>query len=220
MNTFIYFLLVFGYLCFLIWGLILSKRSMLDFTSVLLLVIVGLVYDNLIIALGKFIGEGKLLEGLSTLRYWLHALFTPTLILFAWSIGENLGLPWAKKKFWKVIFSLLTAGLILYELFTSVIGLKLKANEDNGIFTYESIESVSPVMVILVTLVLFIMGIILVKRFHFPWLLIGTVVMISGSITAAWIKNFPIMNSLEFLLILSLLLTKRYQVRESEKMNT
>lgn len=185
-----------------------------------LLVIVGLVYDNLIIALGRFFGEGKLLEGLSFVRFLLHALFTPLLILFAWSIAFKLDLAWAKKKFWKIVFSILTIGLILYELFTSVIGLKLRAKRENGVLTYESIESVSPVMVILVTLVLVIMGIILIKNFHFPGLLIGTIIMTLGSVLAIWISNFPIMNVLEFLLVLSLLLTKRFQIRNSKKPNT
>lgn len=220
MNTFIYMLLAFGYLCFLIWGLILSNRNLVSLTNVLMLVILGLFYDNSIIALGKFIGEGQMLEGLSTVRFLLHALFTPLLILFAWGIGFRLGLPWTKKKFWKVIFTIMTLGLILYELVTSVFGLKLKAKEANGLLTYENIESVSPVMVILVTIVLFIMGCILVKKFHFPWLFIGTSIMILGSFLAVWITDFPIMNVLEFLLILSLLLTKQFQVRESEKPST
>ncbi|QCR31155.1 hypothetical protein [Lysinibacillus sp. SGAir0095] len=219
MNTFIYFFLAFGYLCLLIWGLILSKKSVLNLTNVLLLVIIGLIYDNFIIAIGRFIGEGNLLQGLSYGRFLLHALFTPTLILFAWRICFKLGLPWAKQTYWKVIFSFLTIGLILYELLTSVIGLKLRSKEEHGLLTYERIDSASPVMVIFVTLVLLIVGIILMKKFHFSWLFIGTTVMIVGSLLARWITHIPIMNGLEFLLILSLLLTRQFQVRESEKLN-
>ncbi|MFC7686423.1 phospholipid phosphatase [Ureibacillus sp. GCM10028918] len=216
MNTFIYFLLAFGYLGLLVWGLILSKKDIWNLTNVLLLVIVGLIYDNLIIAAGSFIGEGELLEGLSYARFCLHALFTPTLVLFAFGICSNLGLIWAKKTYWKVIFSFITLGLVVYELFTSVIGLELRAKEENGLLSYESVESAGPVMVILVTVVLVIVGIILLKKFRFPWLLTGTLVMIFGSLLGIWIKNFPITNILEFLLILSLLLTKQFQVRMSE----
>lgn len=216
MNTFIYFLLTFGYLCFLGWDLKLSKNCLLNFTNVLLLVIAGLVYDNFIIALGRFIGESELLESLSYVRYWLHALFTPTLVLFAWCICFKLGSAWAMKTFWKVAFSLTTLALILYELFTSVIGLKLRAKEANGILSYENVESASPWMVILVTTILVIVGILLLKKFRFPWLLVGTSVMMIGSSLGIWIKDFPIMNILELLLILSLLLTKQFQVKMSE----
>ncbi|KGR76267.1 hypothetical protein [Ureibacillus sinduriensis] len=216
MHTFIYFLLAFGYIGLLVWALILSKKSLWNVTNVLLLVIIGLVYDNLIIAAGRFIGEGELLEGLSYARFWLHALFTPTLVLFAWCICFNLGMPWAKKTFWKIAFPLITLVLILYELFTSIIGLKLRSKEEFNVLSYESVEPSSPVMVILVTAALIIAGILLLKNFRFPWLLIGTAIMLVGSIVGIWIKNFPIMNTMEFLLILSLLLTKRFQVKMSE----
>lgn len=51
--------------------------------SVIFLVGLGLVYDNALIAVGKFIGEGTLLEALNLARYWSHAFLTSLLILFA-----------------------------------------------------------------------------------------------------------------------------------------
>ncbi|MGY0691860.1 hypothetical protein ACW2QC_03595 [Virgibacillus sp. FSP13] len=218
MNTFLFFFLGFGYLCLFIWGLILSRNhGLLNLTNVILLVILGLVYDNLIIAFGRFIGEGNLLETLSYVRFWLHALFTPTLILFAWSICFRIGLPWAKKTFWKVLAWLMTIGLILYELLASIKELELEPKWKNGVLTYESaVQSDSLIMVIIITLVLGIVGIILMKKFRFSWLFIGTLVMISGGILAIWIKNFPIMNVLEFILIVSLLMTKQFQIRNQK----
>lgn len=220
MHTFIYFLLAFGYIGLLVWGLILSKKEIRNLANVLLLVIFGLIYDNLIIASGRFIGEGDLLEKLSYARFWLHALFTPTLVLFAWCICFNLSMRWAKKTFWKVAFTTITLALTLYELFTSIIRLELRLKKEYDVLSYGSVEQSSPVMVILVTVALIIVGIILLKKFHFPWLLIGTTIMIAGSIVGIWIKNFPIMNTMEFLLILSLLLTRQFQVRMSETSST
>src|SRR5699024_2414980 len=165
-------------------------------------------------AFGRFIGEGNVLESLSYVRFWLHALFTPTLILFAWSIYSRTGLPWAKKRFWKVLAHLITIGLILYELFASVKGLKLEPSWKNGVLTYESAgQSVGPFMVISITIILGIVGLLLVIKFRFFWLFIATLVMISGGILAIWIKNFPIMNVLEFLFIVSLLWTKQFLIR-------
>ena len=37
----------------------------------------GLVWDNGVIGIGKYIGEGDLLEGLNVTRFWVHALATP-----------------------------------------------------------------------------------------------------------------------------------------------
>lgn len=218
MDTFLFFSLGFGYLCLFIWVIFPRRRhSLLNLTNVLLLVILGLIYDNLVIAIGSFIGEGDLLQGLSYVRFWLHALFTPTLILFAWSICFRIGLPWAKKTFCKVFVYLMTIGFILYELLTSIRGLELESNWRNDVLTYENAsQSDSPVMVILITLVLGIVGFILMRKFHFSWVFVGTLVMILGSILAIWIKNYQIMNVLEFLFIISLLMTRQFQFKWQE----
>src|SRR5690625_151429 len=182
MDTFLFFLLGFGYVCLLIWGLFLARNhGLMNLTNVLLLVILGLIYDNLTIAFGRFIGEGNVLENLSYVRFWLHALFTPTLILFAWSIYSRTGLPWEKKRFWKVLAYLITIGLILYKLFASVEGLHLEPTWNNGVLTYESSgQSVGPFMVIIITIILGIVGLLLMIKFRFFWLFIGTLVMKIG----------------------------------------
>jgi hypothetical protein len=213
-NSLLFFFLGFAYLLLLIWGMILSKKyGLLNLYNLLFLVIIGLIYDNFIIALGREIGEGNTLENLSYLRFWLHALFTPTLILSALYICQEFGFIWAKKTFWRTVFSLLTIGLIFYELLTSVKGLELESVWRNGVLTYEpSGDSNSPIMVGAVTLVLIFIGLIFLKKFHFPWLFISTILIILGGISQIWLKNFPIMNILEFLLVASLLLTKQFQV--------
>lgn len=213
METVLFFLLGFGYIGLFIWGIRLSKNhGLFKLSSVVMLVIIGLIYDNFIIAFGSSFGEGKLLENLSYVRYWIHGLFTPTLILFAWNICMRAGLPWAKKTVWKIFAYLLTISLILLELLTSVRGLKLEATWKNGVLTYESVgQSGNPIMVITITIVLGIVGWILLRKSHFPWLLIGTIVMMVGGGLIIWLNWFVWMNVLEFLLIVSLLRTKQYQ---------
>ncbi|WP_440896345.1 hypothetical protein ACS127_17765 [Amphibacillus sp. Q70] len=218
MDTIIYGLLTIGYLLLLIWGLKLGQNHRLfEPSNLLLLVIIGLIYDNAIIGLGRFIGEGQTLANLTYLRYWLHALFTPTLVLFAWQICIKLGLPWAKNRIAKGLIFLITLGLIFYEWFSSIRDLVLEPTWKNGILTYESVvQQKFPLMVIITTVIVGIIGAILLKKFRFYWLLVGTIIMIVGSILAIWIKNFPIMNGLEFLFIFTLLKTKQFQI---EKLN-
>lgn len=215
METMLFFVLGFGYLILFIWGIMLSKKhGWRDWTNVILLVIIGLIYDNFIIAFGSFIGEGTTLENLSYGRFWLHALFTPTLILFAWSICFKSHLPWTKNMIWKSMAYLPTIGLILYELFTSVRGLELEPNWENGVLTYDSAgQSDAPLMIILITVVLGIVGIIFIVKFRFYWLFFGILIMTSGSILGIWIQADSLMNILEFIFIVSLLLTKRFLVR-------
>ena len=56
-----------------------------------LVVAVGLVYDNTVIAAGAAIGQGALLEGLNWVRYAIHALATPLLVMFAWDVAARAG---------------------------------------------------------------------------------------------------------------------------------
>ena len=43
----------------------------------------ALVYDNAIIGVGRFIGEGPFLEGANLARFWIHAFVTPKLVAWA-----------------------------------------------------------------------------------------------------------------------------------------
>jgi len=210
MNTFVYFLLGIAYVLLFIWGVWLAKQRGIQVSDVLLLVTIGLIYDNTIIALGRFIGEGVFLENLSYARYWLHALFTPTLILYTWSICFEMGFSFAKKTFWKTAAYLLTFGLIIYELFLYIDQLKLQPTWENELLIYDHEGQLGfPLMIVCVTLALFIVGIIFLKMVKFPWLLVGVIVMCVGSSLSIWLKEFPIMNVMEFILMLSLLSVKK-----------
>lgn len=212
METVIYFILVVGHLCLFVWGFMLLKlHGFFRVSNFVLLVLLGLIYDNFIIAIGRFIGEGELLENLSLARYWLHALFTPTLLLIAWSIYHRSQLPLSNKKIWKNTATLATLGLILYDFVRSVLGLELEANWRNDILTYENTnQSGSPLMVISVTLTLAAVGFLLMTKRKSPWLFIGTMLVCFGSICARWIKTFPIMNTAELLLMISIMVTLQY----------
>lgn len=212
LNTIIYFLLGLGNFIVLFWGISLARTyGFLTIANVILLVLLGLIYDNVIIAMGKYIGEGNTLESLNLLRYWLHTFITPTLILFAWSTYYRTGLPTAKKTGWKVLAAILTIGLILYESLTTLVGLELRPSWKKGVLTYEG--SGSALMVIVITLVIGVAGFILWKKSHFPWLFIGTLSMVLGGILAGWLNSFPIMNILELLFMVSILMTKQFQDR-------
>ncbi|GGA74331.1 hypothetical protein [Ornithinibacillus halotolerans] len=216
MNTIVYFSLGFGYILLFIWSLLLSKNhSLANLTNTIMLVIIGLIYDNFIIALGRFFGEGGVLESLTYSRYLFHAFFTPTLIIFAWSISQTLDFSWAKKLAWKRTLILLTAGLILYELITSIFGLKLEPNWSNGVLTYESNEQ-SGLIVIVVTFVLFVFSILLIKKHRLYWPLVGVLFMLLCAVLQRWFNDFPLMNIAEFILIVSLLLTKRFVVQNEK----
>jgi len=210
-STIIFYLFSFGYICLLIWGFFLAQNKFSHTSNVLLLVIVGLIYDNVIIASGKFIGEGALLQTLSYLRFYLHAIVTPTLILFAWSMYDHINVeePDPQPSF-KILAYLITIGLISYELMTLITGLELMAKREYGLLTYDTTSSMGmPMMIIIVMIVLGLVGFILLRVERNFWMLLGTILTFIGSILTIWFKHPALMNGFEFLLIVSLLITKQ-----------
>lgn len=208
-----FYILALVYLILFVGELVyIKKHSFQIYLNVLVLVLFGLLYDNLMIASGASIGEGDTLEVLSKVRYILHALFTPTLLLFALGVCLHLNLITIKKMLWKGSTYLLTIGFILYELFTSVFGMELVPKWKYGILTYESTATTGfPIMIIMIYLAFIVIGFWLVKRYRFPWLLLGTVIMIVGGVITIWIKFEPMMNFCELLFMLSLVITRRFK---------
>lgn len=80
------------------------KEKTYTYVLFLPLVITGLFYDNLIISLGTFISEGKTLYLLSIFRFWFHALFTPTLLLFGYALAKQANILSANKKYLNFYF--------------------------------------------------------------------------------------------------------------------
>lgn len=208
-DTIIYFFLTFAYVLLLIWAISITRREEgLDYaTTFLLFVIIGLIYDNGIIALGKFIGKGELLQNLSVVRFIWHSLFTPTLILFGYRICKQINLSWTHKPYLQFGFILLTISLIIYEFTTSTIGINLEPNWKHDVLVYQAVDHSIPIMILIVTIVLFIISIILIKKCHSYILFFGIVLMVLGSIISNWMKYPPLMNLLEFVLLFTLVKT-------------
>lgn len=212
-------LLFFGYfavyLVLLIWGIRLAKQHGWNtLSNVLLLVIVGLVYDNAVLALARFIGEGNLLEGLSYLRFYMHAFFTPLLVLFALSTLKRAEVQWVLKKVVAVVFYLITLSLIIYELFVEVSGLSLSTNWEYGVLSYSNAEASSdvPLMVLIVSIILIISSLFVWRKQKWIWFFIATVIMLIGNAFPISLPSAAVTNAFEIILIVGLFFTKKFQI--------
>ena len=214
MDTFLYFFFLASYVVLFIWGIALAKKyGWVSPSNVLLLVIFGLVVDNALLAFGRYIGPGQFLESISYVRYWGHALFTPTLVLFAWDSLKKADIGWAKNSIVKFITYILMIALIVYELFTETLGLKLQADWKYGVLSYSNATSSSgpPFMVLIVSLVLIVSAFMIWREQKWIWYLLGTVIMTIGSAVPLPIKSDAYMNGFELILLFSLLATKHFQ---------
>lgn len=212
MDTFLYFLYTFLYTALLIWGLYgIRKQELAKWSSVIYIVILPLIYDNLILATGKWIGEGELLESLNLSRFCLHALITPLLVMCSIGTLRESGIEWAKKKWLVIVGIIYTIGLMVFEFSVEVVGLEIEVVKEYGVVSYSNVEEATgpPIMVLFVTLILIVASAIVWKKTKWPIFFIGAVVMTIGSAVPLNIESGAMTNAFELFLIFTLIWTKR-----------
>ncbi|MCY9003337.1 hypothetical protein [Peribacillus frigoritolerans] len=209
MDTILYFCYSIIYMILFIMGMALLRqdRKLFSYSSFLLLVTFGLIVDNLIIASGKFIGDGPLLMSLNALRFWSHGFITPTLILFGWGMAKRIHISFTKKTIVPYFFLFLTAGLIIYEFIENMHKTFVPIYE-YGVLRYVSEESSGPpLMVLIVTFILLVISIYIFIRTRWIWMLLGVIVMIVGSAIPIPIESSAVTNAFELIFLCSLWLT-------------
>ncbi|WP_163581036.1 hypothetical protein [Gracilibacillus saliphilus] len=220
MDFYLYILITLSYIVLLVVGLIKKRgKNIRSLTFFLYVVIAGLIVDNAIIAFGKFIGTGSFLEKLHLLRYWIHAIVTPTLILFCLGVLRKLG----KKGFHSVrairITLTFTGVLILIEIMTVVANIELKPVSEYGILHYVAQTEIegSHLMIICVSVILLVTGFVLYRNTKWKWMLAGAIIMGIGSALPIEVESTAFTNALELLLMISLVAT---DITFSKKENT
>jgi hypothetical protein len=208
MDPFIFGAFALAYLGLPVW--VLKKQRFWTLMSVLAAVMLALVYDNGILAIGSLIGEGALLEGLNLARFWLHAFVTPTLILFSLGAMRQAGIGWAQKTWAALLFWAATIAAVVVEFTTVLSGLELQKSESYGVLSYSSAGEASgpPAMILIVLAALLVAGIFLAWKAGSWWMLAGTIAMTLGSMFNPDIPSNAATNLFELILIASLALTK------------
>lgn len=118
MDTVLFLGFALAYLALLIWGLGLAARhGWWTPANLPLLVVAALVYDNAALGLGRFIGEGPLLEALNYARYYIHAAITPLLVAWALHTLRRAGFGWAQARWYQVVSIAAALALTVVEYF-------------------------------------------------------------------------------------------------------
>ncbi|ROO90436.1 hypothetical protein EDD29_8161 [Actinocorallia herbida] len=152
---------------------------------------VGLAYDNGAIAVGSVLGFGDALEAVNVPRYWIHALFTPLLVvigaLLARRLGVSVGTPVLAGA------GVLAAVLVVLGLVTEAFGLHLKPETYADALRYVHAEPGGPPMAAIATIiVLGVIGAVVWRKAGVPWLFAGAVTMfVAAGVGFAhfWISN-------------------------------
>ncbi|BBH67340.1 hypothetical protein ACTI_40250 [Actinoplanes sp. OR16] len=192
----------------LLLGLVVTlRRRQPDWAlTLLILVIIALIWDNAVIALGSTIGEGGMLRALSVPRYVTHALLVPLLIMVAVGLGRRYGVRFFAGRIVPGVFGVLTLALVAVGVQKDVIALDLEATRYADTLRYTNAASEGPpIPAIVAILVMIGVGVALLVRARWPWLLAGAVVMFAAAAAAPsilWLSNFG-----ELALILTVWLT-------------
>lgn len=217
MDPFIYALYSLSYLFLFLLGMKLSTRiGFFTLKNILMLVTFGLVYDNSVLALGSIIGEGSFLRGLNLMRYWIHALVTPALILFSLASVSETGINWLKGRVAFISANLLTVAMIITEMLQNTVGIAIEPAQKYGVLSYEpAVSKDPPIMIIGVSIVMLLAGLILWKKLKWKWMAIGVLVMGIGSAVPLPLKSEAATNGFELVLLISLWATKAFLDKKS-----
>jgi hypothetical protein len=189
-------------------GLVIAlRRRHPDWTlTLLVLVILALIYDNAVVAIGSTLGEGSLLETLSLPRYVTHALLVPLLIMVAVGLARRYDVRFFAGRVTPGVFGALTVLLIALGAWADIVTLDLEPNRYADTVRYTNAAANGPpIPAIIAILVMIGVGVALAVRARWPWLLVGGLVMFAAAGAGAsilWLGNVG-----ELALILTVWLT-------------
>ncbi|MBT9314065.1 hypothetical protein [Leptothoe spongobia] len=181
MGKLIYSAYTSAHLLLLAVGIYLLDKSPNQGTVILLLVLGGLVYDNLIITVGDTIGEGQYLKFLNQLRYWCHGLFSPLLLVVTLQILKIAEIVWVSHPLIYPFTWALAIGLVLIEVLTRMTRLTLRPIVFSNTLRYKEVVPSKEIPTILVISLMIMAGILLWQQVGFPWLFLGSLTMLLGS---------------------------------------
>lgn len=215
LDTALFLAYAVAYAALLAWGLSGLRGGPIGRPAALpLLVVMALVYDNAVLGVGRYVGEGPVLEGLNVARYWLHALLTPLLVVAAWWLLRQAGVRWAHTRAAAAVAVALAAALVVLELVTVVAGLSVEPRWEHGVLSYtDTTSSRPPLMVVVVGLVLVVAGFLVWRRTGWVWLLAGSLVMVLVGAIPLPVQSGAATNLGELVLLSSVVATARRLTR-------
>jgi hypothetical protein len=163
----------------LVWAIRNWQKTRASYEILPIIVIIGLVLDNSIIALGSTIGEGDTLKNLNAVRYIAHSLFTPLLIIWGYGVARRMGLGWAQSKRNHAVFCIIAVAMILLGSYSDIVRLSLEVKAEEGLLRYVNVGGIKgPPIPSIVTIVVLIGVGIAVWRKNKSWgLAVGSIVM-------------------------------------------
>ena len=211
MSIFLYILYTIANLALVVWGVTVWRNTRRVGTLLIILVTLGVAYDNLILSLGSWLGAGPLLRGLSVPRFVLHQLVLPWLIYAGYEQARVAGHGWAQHPASKWIALALTLFVIGLGVLTRLAGLRLEPEVVDGVTRYMAIGTKGPSLVSILSIgFVGIVAVGLWVRNRWPWEALATVLVLVGEgIPVEWVRR-GLGSGLEVLFLAVMLVTDRW----------
>jgi hypothetical protein len=181
------------------------RRTGLAVAAMLLIPQFFLIWDNLIVGIGRYIGFGELLEALSWPRFWAHWISGGWLTIAAGSILRLADIDWAKRAVVMGAFCVVATLGILYDLpyfWTKdlvpvceydLIRYSVQVSEATRCSVDQPLVSGGPPLVPIMTCLIVIgAGAVLAIKRRFPWLMVGGILMFVSA--TPWFARFKLDN--------------------------
>lgn len=205
-----------------IWAFTLWRKERTATAFALMLPPLTVVYDNLMIALGSYIGPGPLLEALTIPRFAGHALFTPIWIVAAVGLVVRSG-AFARRERAVVIGSWALYGvMVVIGLINEVISFSGELVYEGDVVYYTNVGRLftPPPPSLTMLLVVLVCGAIVAwrTRGRWPWMLLGSLPVLASQAIRTDEVSFVLVNSSEVIMSLSLVATLVYLRRREREL--
>ena len=211
MSTILYPLYTLAHLVVAGWGLSVWRLSRRIGTLLIILVGLGVAYDNLILSLGNSLGAGPLLLGLSVPRFVLHQLILPWLIVAAFQQAKVAGQRWANHRASGWIILALTLAVMIAGILTRLVPLNLEPAVMDGVTRYVAVGTKGPPLVSILSIgFVGFVGLLLWRRNGWRWeFLAAVLVFIGEGIPVEWVRRI-LGSGFEVLFLIAMLTTDRW----------
>ncbi|MGI9233521.1 MAG: hypothetical protein ACR2RD_07825 [Woeseiaceae bacterium] len=139
------------------------------------IMVLGLIWDNTILAISPIAFEESWYRGASWLRYFVHVVFLPPLAFAALVVARRAGVKWAARNaaIWSCL--LFVAAAVVFGLVTEIIDLALVRETLFGHDRYVSADASPPLATIAVNLLVLFLSAAIWRKAAWPWLLAASV---------------------------------------------
>ena len=191
-------------LCF--WGIALFQRVPQLPTVLLIAVLAGLLYDNIVMIAGYWLRPSARLEAFHRVRFVVHNLCIPLLVVLGMTFLGHTAVVGSQGSLaiyggWGMSLGLMVLGL------KNCKSLELVPDQAIGMLRYKAKGRSLPIPTIVTSLIMAGVGLSLWTQIQWPWLLVGTLAMLGGNAAPPYSMRHHVCSSAELGFMLALFST-------------